>query len=239
MDDLVPNAASVSNVSGGLNLTSDRVNIDGDAVGRDKNTTTIQGDQINYNVQLDVQKLVDTLQQALPAGDPLPANVLAVLKDFRSQHTRLYEWKELHNALNDVLFVFDQFSREVERRDATGALGDVRALKRLWRPIEQKVDLLLNFASTIQHIGSPLVQNSDGSRQGPAWAIELAGAADQIKHLFEESQPSLENIYEATYAFSDAAEKHLYLTDKQLREASGELFNLSNALLGSVGNDQI
>jgi hypothetical protein len=208
-------------------------------VGRDKNVTTVQGDQINYAVQLDVQKLLDTLKQALPADDPLPASVLAMLQEFRTFHTRLWEWKELHNFLNDVIFVFDQFSREVERRDATGALGDVRALKRLWRPVDQKVSLLLTFAAQIQYIGPPLVVNRDGSRQGPPWAIELAGAADPLKHLFEESAPALEAVYEATYTFSDAAEKHMYLADKQLRDAAGELFNLSNALLGSVGHDQV
>ena len=239
MDDPMPAAATTTNVDGGINVTSDRVNIDGDAVGRDKQVTTVQGDQINSNVQLDVQKLVDTLKQALPDDDPLPANVLAMLREFRTYHTRLWEWKELHNALNDVIFVFDQFSREVERRDATGALGDLRALKRLWRPIDQKVELLLNFAGTIQYIGAPLVLNSDGSRQGPAWAIELGSVTDQLRHLFDESAPALEAVYEATYAFSDAAEKHMYLADKQLRDTAGELFNLSNVLLGSVSDDQV
>jgi hypothetical protein len=138
-----------------------------------------------------------------------------------------------------VIFVFDQFSKEVERRDAAGGLGDVRALQRLWRPAEQKVELLLDFATRVQHIGSPLVTQPDGSRQGPPWAIELASVTDQLKHLFREDALTLDNLYEATYAFSDAAEKHMYLADKQLRDTAGELYNLSNALLGSVGHDQV
>ena len=228
--------SSASNMSSGINLTSDQANIGGDVVGRDK-VTQVQGDQINNYIQLDVQKLLEILKQALPADDPLPDRLVNALKDFKQYHTRLWEWKELHNALNDVIFVFDQFSKEVERRDAANNLGDVHALKRLWRPVDQKVDLLLDLATRVQHIGSPLITQSDGSRQGPPWAIELASAADQLKQLFDQNVPTLDTLYEATYAFSDAAEKHMYLADKQLRDTAGELYNLSNTLLGSVSHD--
>ena len=231
-------SASVSNISGGVNLTSDQTRIGGDVVGRDK-VTQVQGDQINNYIQLDLAKLVDTLKQALPENDPLPERLVNALQDFKQYHTRLWEWKELHNALNDVIFVFDQFSKEVERRDAANHLGDVRVLKRMWRPVDQKVELLMDFATRVQHIGPPLVVQPDGSRQGPPWAIELASVADQLKGLFEESVLTLDAIYEATYAFSDAAEKHMYLADKQLRDTAGELYNLSNALLGSVSHDQV
>jgi hypothetical protein len=138
----------------------------------------------------------------------------------------------LHNALNDVVFVLDQFSREVERLDAAGQKGDARTLGRLWRPIDQKVDLLIEFAKTLQHIGQPLVE-TDGRWQGPAWAIELYMAAQRINDLLKTPADfDLSALYDATYAFSDAAEKHLYLADKDLRDTAGELFNQSNQLLG-------
>ncbi len=228
--------SNTSSPSGGINLTSDQANIGGDVVGRDK-VIQVQGDQINNYLQIDLQQLAKTLKQALPDNDPLPDRLVNALKDFRQYHTRLWEWKELHNALNDVIFVFDQFSKEVERRDAASNLGDLRALRRLWRPVEQKVKLLLSFATTVQHIGTPLITQTDGSRQGPPWAIELASTNDQLTSLFDQGTLTLDNLYEATYAFSDAAEKHMYLADKQLRDTAGELYNLSNALLGSVSHD--
>lgn len=229
--------ASTSNVSGGpavsggINLTSDQANIGGDVVGRDK-VTQVQGDQINNYIQLDVQKLVDTLKQALPDNDPMPDRLVTALQTFKLYHSRLWEFKELHNYLNDVVFVLDQFSREVERLDASGQSGDVRTLGRLWRPIGQKVNLLVSFARTIQHIGSPLIE-ANGSWQGPAWAIELRMAAQRIGDLLAApANYDFAALYDATYAFSDAAEKHMYLADKQLRDTAGELFNQSNQLLG-------
>ncbi|HTP11575.1 MAG TPA: hypothetical protein VMP08_25150 [Anaerolineae bacterium] len=220
-----------SAVSGGVNLTSDQANIGGDVVGRDK-VTQVQGDQINNYLQIDLAQLAATLKQALPANDPLPDRLVAALQDFKRYHSRLWEFKELHNTLNDVVFVLDQFAREVERLDATGQKGDARTLGRLWRPIGQKVDLLVEFARTIQHIGSPLVE-ANGSWHGPAWAIELRMAAQRVSDLLvTPANYDFAALYDATYAFSDAAEKHMYLADKQLRDTAGELFNQSNQLLG-------
>jgi hypothetical protein len=142
-------------------------------------------------------------------------------------------------VLNDVIFVFDQFAREIERRDAAGAIGDVRLLKRLWQPTDQKVELLIEFAKGVSHIATPLIVLPDGSLQGPPWAVELAMAAKRLKEVFEERLVYLAEVYDATYAFSDAAEKHMYLADKQLRKAAGELFNLSNIVLGSFHHEEI
>jgi hypothetical protein len=221
---------STTSVSGGINLTSDQADIGGDVVGRDK-VTQVQGDQINNYVQIDLAQLAATLKQALPANDPLPDRLVAALQDFRRYHSRLWEFKELHNALNDVVFVLDQFSREVERLDAARQTGEARALARLWRPVDQKVDLLIEFAANVQHIAAPLVERN-GSRQGPAWAIELQSAAQRINELLTPADYDFAALYDATNAFSDSADKHLYLADKQLRDTAGELFNQSNQLLG-------
>jgi hypothetical protein len=223
-------STSSTNVSGGINLTSDQASIGGDVVGRDK-VTQVQGDLINNYLQIDLAQLAATLKQALPANDPLPDRLVAALQSFKHYHARLWEFKELHNALNDVIFVLDQFAREVERWDAVGQAGNVRALARLWRPVDQKVDLLITFAAGVQHIAAPLVERN-GGWQGPAWAIELQSAAQRINALLSPSDYDFAALYDATNAFSDSADKHLYLADKQLRDTAGELYNLSQQLLG-------
>jgi hypothetical protein len=181
---------------------------------------------------------METLKQALPDDDPLPANLAEMLRNFRGFHVRLFEWKEVHNVLNDVIFVFDQFSREVERRDASGQPGDLRSMTRAWRPVKQKIDLMCSCAAALQYIGAPLVVSAAG-RQGPAWAIDILSAADRLADLLGSAQMNFAGLYDATYALADAAEKHMYLADKQLRETAGELYNLSNLLLGSLSDDAI
>ena len=147
----------------------------------------MQGDKIVNYVQLDVQKLMETLKQALPDDDPLPAELIGTLRSFRGFHAKLYEWKEVHKVLNDVLFVFDQFSREVERRDASGQPGDLRSLARAWRPVKQKIDLLRDAAAALQYISHPLVESAAG-RQGPPWVIEILSAADRLADLLDDAQ---------------------------------------------------
>ena len=233
---------SVSSVSGGVGVNGEQVAVGGDVTGRDKITQVdgdaVQGDKIVNYVQLDIQKLVDTLKQALPDGDPLPAHLIDTLRNFRSFHSRLFEWKEVHNVLNDVIFVFDQFSREVERRDASGQPGDLKSMARAWRPVKQKIDLMRSCASGLQFIGAPLIEAAAG-RQGPAWAIEILSAADRLNDLLDDAQMNFAGLYDATCALSDAAEKNMYLADKSLRETAAELYNLSNLLLGSLSDDAI
>lgn len=233
---------SVANVSGGVGVTGELVAVGGDVTGRDKITQVqgdaVQGDKIVNYVQLDVQKLMETLKQALPDDDPLPAELIETLRSFRGFHAKLYEWKEVHNVLNDVLFVFDQFSREVERRDASGQPGDLRSLARAWRPVKQKIDLLRDAAAALQYISHPLVESAAG-RQGPPWVIEILSAADRLADLLDDAQMNFEGLYDATNALGDAAEKHMYLADKKLRETAGELNDLSNLLLGSLSDGAI
>ena len=156
------------------------------------------------------------------------ADTLQRLQDF---HARLHEWKELHNYLNDITMVFDQFEREVERLDASGSPGDPRQLARLWRPVAQKLALLIDWAATVQYIDEPL-QQTDNGIQGPAWATDLFGARSRVEELLNPDDFDLLALYDATYDLSDTAQRHLFLADKALRETAGELYDLSRQIVG-------
>ncbi|MFZ6028096.1 MAG: CHAT domain-containing protein [Chloroflexota bacterium] len=181
---------------------------------------------------LDVTKVITTLQDALPAGDPTPRHLVDTLARFQDFHNRLYEWKELHNYLNDITMILDQFEREVERLDASGSRGDPRALARLWRPVAQKIDFLLAWATTIRYIDAPL-EHSERGLKGPAWATEVHGVRVRLEELLHPNDFDLTALYDATYDFSDTAQRHLYLADKALRDTAGELYNLSSLVIGS------
>lgn len=202
----------------------------GDFVGRDQ--------YIQYN-QLDVTKLADALRQVLPADDPAPELWVEALKDLRGHHTRLFEWKELHNFLNDVLVVLGQFKREVERIDISGEEPNARALSRLWRPIVQKVDAMMKWATSIKYISDKPLSYSEEYTEGPSWAIDLYAAKILVDGVLERQVLETNELYDAVFDFSDVAEQHMYLTDKMLRSTAGELFNLSSSILGRISHEQI
>jgi hypothetical protein len=60
----------------------------------------------------------------------------------------------------------------------------------------------------------------------------LQSAAQRINELLTPADYDFAALYDATNAFSDSADKHLYLADKQLRDTAGELYTLSQRLLG-------
>ncbi len=126
----------------------------------------------NY-YSLDMDKITRVIEEALPKNDPTPKRLRDALKGFKYFHTQLFEWKELHNFLNDILIVLDQFSREVERLDAIGQSTGFRTLTRLWYPISRKVVTLLTWSKNLEFIAPPLKELEDGSLQGPEWALEL------------------------------------------------------------------
>ncbi len=195
----------------------------------------VSGDKITYNYALDLPGLVEALRTALPAGDPQPRHLMAALEQFKTLHTALYEWKELHNYLNDIVFVMDQFAREVERLDAKGQPGDPRRLARQWRPVAGKVQMLLDWAGgDIRHIAAERFAETPQGWQGPRWAVEVAMTARHVEALLKPSEFDLLAIYDATYAFTDAASRQMYLADKGLRDTAGKLYAISQVVLGEL-----
>ena len=194
----------------------------------------VTGDKIVQYFQIDLPRMMDVLKQTLPANDPLPNRLMEALQRFQFFHTRLFEWKELHNALNDILYALGQFSREVERLDATQEPPNARALARLWRPVAQKVDILLEWSKTVCYIAETPFQSRPEGMLGPAWAVELHAARQRLDLMLEGHSMNITETYDATFDFVDASEKHMYLADKRLRETATDLYNLSQVVLGSV-----
>lgn len=187
---------------------------------------------------LDLPKVMDTLKTALPQGDPTAARLMDTLQRFEHYHTLLSEWKELHNHINDVLHAAGQFTREVERLDSGSQTPNLRSLGRLWRPVAQRLAILVEWGAGVLKITDVPFKSSEQGLQGPAWAVELHVAGARLEALL--GQPAAEDmieLYDATFDFMDQAEKHMYLADKQLREAAGELSNLSRIVLGRLSDE--
>ncbi|HEX7973496.1 MAG TPA: hypothetical protein VF498_03735, partial [Anaerolineales bacterium] len=141
-------------------------------------------DQIIHNVfQLDIARLVEILRQNLPAGDPLPQNLLKSLQEFQYLHTRLHEWKKLHNCMNTILTDLGQFRHEVDRVEMTRRVPNPQALGRLWRPVRRDVLILLDWAATVRYIAETPFGQLDKGVQGPAWAVEMFTTKNRLDDL--------------------------------------------------------
>ncbi len=221
----------------------------GDIVGRDK---IYQG--------LDINELVTALKSAFPRDDPRPEEFRQTITSFQAFHEQLYEWKELHNCLDEILNAFGQFYSQMERSDAEKKPVDLASLRNLWRPVSGQVDALVEYAQTIKTIGQPFRLLENNEMTGEKWAVEVNSLRRAINHRLHLSTDQLpftarpepllskvtlviqqffgikplwwNELYELTHTFSDAAYRHMHMADKKLRETASELFILSTQRLG-------
>jgi hypothetical protein len=198
-----------------------------DFVGRDVNI---------YNYPpIDISKIIEALEKFLPANDPTPSNLLETLTTFRDLHRRLAEWKELHNFLSEVIVAFNQFSHEIIyfQTDHLG-LQDHQSLVRRWRPVRQKIFLLLEWARTISYIGKPFSGSKREGWNGERWAIQLNILAGDMDSLLRRTKIKNTAISEQTQALDDEINLHMYLADKNLLDTATELANFSQVVLGGL-----
>ena len=245
------------NTGGGDLVSSDKIM--GDEAGDDKIVSDqvsgdiVSGDKVVQILQLDLPRVLAALRQSLPANDPAPVYLIETLRQFRDYHARLNDWKELHNQLNDILFNYGSFSREVERLAVTHEDPEPRTIHMHWRPVSQRVSLLLDWASAPRTItgGEPFARLEDRI-VGPLWAVELCAASARLDDLVRPAGPprlfvelrnarpvrpptvEIGDLYDAASEFFDTAERWMYLADRQLRDTATELLSLSRIVLGSL-----
>jgi len=220
----------------------------GQFAGRDHNQGMLPADTI---------KLVEVLLKFVSQGYLVPSRLEEALTQFGAYNRQLHEWKELHNYLNSILVVFDQFAVQIERPNAKSRPLDPLAYTSTWRPVNLQVDILVNWAGTINYIGQRYQKLTNGTQTGEEWSIELRSASDAVtshlrvglpqpsivskprngllNSLAMLRKPSYEtkvwliDLYELTQQFRNYTSKHLFIIDKRLRETAGELYQLAEA----------
>ena len=251
---MAPNKPT-SKKEGGIDLKSDSARISGSEVAGRDNIKGFSGKDVN--------QLMETLLKHFPKGylqNPLELD--KTLTDFRNYHEKLHEYKELHNAVNDIQIAFEQFRTEVDRANSLKSLPKLSVLRERWRPVSMNVVALLNWSQTIKNIGKPFQIMENKSKSGEDWAIQFSelqsrinehlGVSDQLgvsesskKEISYPSQtqilafrlgteiPWWETLSELTSSFQDISSHHMNSADKQLRQTAQELFNLSNKALSN------
>lgn len=240
-------AASGVSQSGGTNIAGQGdVTVGQDVVGRDKIVTT--------NIGLSVPELVEALRQAFPSGDPRPERLGKLLDDFHDYHERLYEWKELHNALNKIIDAFDQYAGRVESSYNEKKPLKPTVYREAWRPVNRSVDDMLDWAQTIQHIGKRYQELANDRLEGERWAVDVKAHRDDLMKHFQRGQeveqsmsgsifqrlvqadPAqdwLRQLYDLTHEFEDAIKRYMSQADNKLRETATDLFDLSRQAFGN------
>ena len=205
-------------------------------------------------VGLNVEELVVALRRAFPAGDTRPEQLGQLLDEFRAYHSKLHEWKELHNYLNKIIDAFDQYAAQVDNSYAEKKPRKPSAYQEAWWPVNWKVNEMLAWAQTLQHIGQSYRVLENDQLEGEGWAVDLKAKRDDLLDHFQsglaferregsavlqrllQGDPArewLDRLYNLTREFEGAIKQHMSQADNQLRETATDLYNLSRQALRS------
>lgn len=125
--------------------------------------------------------IIDTLFK----NNPKPQQLRVAIKQFQIYQNTLWEWKELHNDLDDILLKFDPFDLEIKRVERDKRLPQLDYLKNVWGKVCLSVDVLMDFSTRIQYIGKCYEESSQGIKLGEPWAIKINALRLQIDHKLE------------------------------------------------------
>jgi hypothetical protein len=210
---------------------------------------------------LNVDELISVLEEAFSKDDPRIRQLRRVFTDIQKMQQiqqTLYEWKELHNALDDIITSFAPFSSEIQRADKENVIPSASTLRNLWYAVSMKVDALLEFSSTINYIGKRYKEEGSFST-GENWAVKLSGMRRDINKLLGLDQDSGFNsttklsisftdkgklrlgikpdwwvtLFEYNNEFNHLVYGQMHWADKKLRESATELYSLSMSVFGS------
>lgn len=240
---------------GGVNIdATGPVNTGGDISGRDKIVAggkVIQAaagaiviDGVNVTPEL-----LDVLRNRLSPNALEPQQLDRALTQFHHYHEQLHEWKELHHLLSEILSGLDVFKSHVQPLTPNASLD---AARQLWQSVSVRVDDLLDWARTIEHIGMPYRELPVGNGpEGEDWSVNLHNLQNNIGEMLRyENSPGGSSalglahsifgrgdgqtgrLKDLALSFHSATTVYLKRADNNLRDTATRLYDLSKAIFG-------
>ena len=176
----------------------------------------------------------EALRRALQNQDDTRAELRTVVGELDALHARLAEWTTAHHLIHGVLSDGGPFEA------AATSVGDGRldalqrqALLRHWRPCQQALDRLIDFAEGIVHIGRPFEWRESGMA-GDRWVVDLVALQRSLEDALADERTNGGGLIELAAALRDACLRGLTVADERLQALVDELRRASVALWGGM-----
>jgi hypothetical protein len=180
------------------------------------------------------ERVSGAVGRALPTDERLRNELREVIAGFTALQSEVAEWAELHHLLHEVLTAFSLFQACLVdlRGSGLGAL-DLQVLLQNWRLCQGRIDVLVDFAEEIEHIGPPFRREADGLR-GERWVVDVVALQMLFEDVLKEGNIDLDGTLELAEEFNGRCLHHLALADRRLRVVLGRLQRVSTCLLGGM-----
>lgn len=146
----------------------------------------------------------------------------------------LYEWKELHNLLQEVLTSLTPLTNTLELACKGELVWSASLGLQLWRQVRIQLRRLEAFSRDIRYIDEPF-DDGGGTLKGAVWMVVIAPLQNELDDSIRMGDCLAG--YNLAVELSDVCSTYLYNADKHLRDVVGEIRVLSSNLLrGMKGN---
>ncbi len=152
----------------------------------------------------------------------LPVKALENLWNF------LYEWKELHNLLQEVITSLSPLVGALEFAPDEGQVWRIDLGLRLWRQVRIQLRKLESFSRDTKHIGDPF-DDTEGTLKGAAWMVEIAPLQNELEEVLHRGDFAY--AYNLATELSDICLTYLYKADKHLRDTIEEIYSILGSIL--------
>jgi hypothetical protein len=196
---------------------------------------TGRGDVIHIEkVELAATRAADALRRALSTDEETRTQLLEVLQQLSVLQAQLWEWKDLHRILHNMLAAFSSFYADLRALSYVEAgPTNGRTLLRGWRPCQTEVDRLMDFESRVEYIRLCLrPERTVPSR--PDWGARIASLRREVEDRLREERWNAEGLVDLADEFNQACDCYLSLADRELRRVVEKVQRLYTHLIGGL-----
>jgi len=180
------------------------------------------------------ERVSEALKRALPADEQLWDELRQVVTGLTALQSEIAEWVELHHLLHEVLTAFFLFRAcLVGLRGSNLGAVELQTLLQNWRPCQDRIDALVDFAEGVECIGSPFRREA-GELRGEHWVVDIVALQLLVEGILKEGDIDLDGMLELAEEFTGRCLHHLALADRELRVTMDRLQQVSTCLLGGM-----
>lgn len=180
------------------------------------------------------ERVSEAVNRALPADEQLRSELREIIMRLIALQSEIAEWSELHHLLHELLAAFLLFRACLVglKRSRLGA-ADLQALLQNWRPCQDRIDVLVDFAEGVGCIGRPF-QRAAGELRGEHWVVDIVALQLQFEDVLKEERVDPVGTLELAEEFTSCCLHHLALANRELRAAVDGLQRVSTCLAGGM-----
>lgn len=185
-------------------------------------------------VELTARRTAAHVRRALAHDDETRAQLVELFEQLSALQALLGEWQELHHALHELLTAFSPFHANLRALgDAQAGPADGRALLQGWRPCQTRVDRLVDFERSVEHIHIPHRQGREAASR-PDWGTRIAVLRREVEDRLIEEAWSTEGLLDLADEFNQTCESYLGFSDRELSSTIEKMQRAYTHLLGGL-----